>query len=384
MRILWVGKGESGTIGAGEEVYDRKLLHRLEQQYEIVRFRPKNVGPAVKFANLGRGIPLYRATYRSKDNIAKLQALVEEHLPDVVVISWEPYDFLAAAITCPTVLVLHNITSDAVTEVFHGHVLAKIYSSWTRRWERRLYRRDNIRAIVTLSERDAALTRELVGDKVVEVIPPGVPAMAAPPAAELRAEMLISGTYDWYPKRRDLGLIAKAISASAKLSVTPCWDHPLPAKLTGFLHGHMLNAALWAPALRFGLVPDTFSSGFKLKVGYYIANNCIVLSRSNVESDYADLPYHEMFVHRIKDIDDIHRIHEDLTNRNIETLAFQFETFKRACAERFDWDQSSARLASLLNRIVSKKTSALPDRQEVKRDDHPDRQSLRSAYSSIP
>lgn len=360
MRILWVGKGESGTIGAGEEVYDRKLLQRLEQKHEIVRFRPEKVGPAAKFANLGRGVPLYRATYRSKANIARLRALVDEHLPDVVIISWEPYDFMAAAITCPTVLVLHNITSDAVTEVFHGHLIARIYSLWTRRWERRLYQRENIKAIVTLSERDAAITRKLVRGKVVEVIVPGAPPMAAPPVPELRSEMLISGTYDWYPKRRDLGLIAKAIRGAAKLSITPCWDQPLPSKLASFFHGHILNAALWAPALRFGLVPDTFSSGFKLKVGYYIANNCIVLSFSSIESDYADLPYHELFLYRVKDVSDIQKIHDDLASRNLDILAAQFEVFKQACVERFDWDQSSARLTSLLNSVVPKSTSGLP------------------------
>lgn len=346
MRILWIGKGASG--GGGDEVYDRKLLQRLGRSHDVARFVPQPVGRAAKLANLAAGVPLYRASYRSAANDAALRAAIARHDPDVVAISWEPFDFLAASIDRPTVLLLHNITSDAVVEVFGGAVAARLYARRIRGWERRLYARPTIAGLVTLSLHDAAIARAIAPTKSVTVIAPGAPPLAPPPAPELRRELLVSGTYDWYPKRRDLTLVARELAAGSPPPLRLCWDNPPPAAAARLLVGEAVDQAGWPPALRFGLVPDSFASGFKLKVTSYIANNCIVLSRSDVAGDYAGLPGQELFIRRIGAMVEIDGIVRDYASYDPADLARRFEAFKQACAERFSWDASAMRLGGLL------------------------------------
>lgn len=348
MRILWIGKGGgTGALG-GDEVYDRKLLQCIDPQHEIIHFVPLPVSRTKKLMNLARGVPLYRATYWSRNNTDNLHNAICSTLPDVAVISWEPFDFLAGQIELPTVLLLHNITSDAVVEVFNKTRIARAYASYVRRFERRLYNLPQISAIIALSVRDARIIKALVPNKRVEIVSPGAPPLAPMPMSVIMPEIFISGTYDWYPKRRDLAAAAVKLLSEKSSEWKVGWDHPPHASVSPLLLGQNVDPSKWLPSLRFGLVPDTFSSGFKLKVTYYIANNCVVLSMSDVGQDYCDLTDHGIFIRRISSFIEIQAIRTELAEMDQLELISRFEKFKLACVAKFKWKESARLLTEVL------------------------------------
>lgn len=348
MRILWVGKSGSGDSGAGDEVYDRKLLQRLELSHDIIRFVPEPLSRPSKLLNLALGVPLYRATYRSHANIMRLRTLIRETNPNVVAISWEPFDFFAAVIDKPVVLLLHNITSDAILEVFYRNFVAKWYARKLSRYEEMLYNRANISSVVVLSVRDADVARGLVKCKPVIVVSPGAPPVSGRPDNQVRPELIISGTYDWYPKRRDLVEASEEFRSAVNFPLSLFWDKPLPKKARTALEGIYLRDVPQELALRFGFVPDKFSSGFKLKVTYYIVNNCIVLSKSDVSQDYEGIADFELFIRRVNNVAEIEEIYKEISRMDPIQLINRFEVFKQACVKRFSWDEGAERVSALL------------------------------------
>ena len=95
--------------------------------------------------------------------------------------------------------------------------LAKFLARRAASWERLIYRSPNVLAIATLSSKDRDYVSALSRARPVLLTIPGMPPLV--PLAEdarMRAEIVITGTYDWRPKRRDVIRFAQEYARSGE------------------------------------------------------------------------------------------------------------------------------------------------------------------------
>ncbi len=149
----------------------------------------------------------------------------------------------------------------------------------------------------------------------------------------------MSGSYDWHPKRRDLIAVADEFAAGS-VPITWRHDRPLPdhARVAPIASvSRPIDIGDYAQHIRFGLIPDRFLGGFKLKSTYFIANNCIVLSCCDIRPEFDGLPHASQFIHYTPALADIAAVMDDLCNIDPVTLHAEWLEFRDACAERFTW-----------------------------------------------
>ena len=335
MRILWIGK--QPTSGeAGDEVFDRKAIAACRALgHTIDLFHPARVSRPAEAANLIRLLPHHRARFAAASTIKAVADKARTY--DVVICSWEPFDALVRRLSPASILILHNVTSRALPEMFPGSLIATWGARHVRQWERRLYRADRFAAIAALSRRDLEYVRGLGGGTRLALLPPGMPP-CLPLAADARLvqEIVVSGTYDWVPKRRDALLFAQAYAGQQdRLPVRA--DGLPPDAMAGLAVRPMPSPDENSAAIRFGLITDRFEAGHKLKTLAYIAANQIVLSFSDVSFDFLHIEDHAFFIRRVSTIADIARHAEDIAALPAAVLRERFAAFQSRCARSFTW-----------------------------------------------
>jgi glycosyltransferase involved in cell wall biosynthesis len=348
VKIFWIGQAPYDE-GAGEEVVDRKLKAALGRLgHQIDTYSPKPVSRLREVLNLSlRRMPYYRARYESAESRRMIRSISSDY--DVVVASWEPFDGLALASSRPVVLLLHNMTSSAIRSVFPGHPLANLLARRAERWERRAYGDRRISAVATLSMNDLRYVQTVSRGTPVVYTPPGMPPLAELSAeARFVPELLLSGTYGWFPKRRDVLAFAREYHELDRAQRLPVLADGLPEQAALQLSPRPFASAAPTQAVRLGLITDRFESGHKLKTAYYLANNAVVLSFADVSKDFQALPDHAFFIRRIRGASDIARHVEELTAQPAERLRARMLAFKQACQERFSWEGSARVLAGAL------------------------------------
>lgn len=347
MKILWIGQ-QPYHAGAGEEVVDRKLKAALTAMgHQIEDFHPQPVARLRELANLTlRGLPYYRARFESAASLQFVRGISRGF--DAVVASWEPFDRLALASPVPAVLLLHNITSSAIRSIFPRSWLAEQVARRSQRWEREAYASRQLRAIATLSVSDQRYVSSIAGDTPVVYTPPGMPPVSPlSDVARFKPELFLSGTYGWFPKRRDVLAFARDYVA-AQCSL-PVIADDLPPAAQVSLKPYASTLTDVAETIRFGLITDRFASGHKLKTAYYLANNAIVLSFADVAGDFEQLPDYDFFIRRVDDVASIARHVAEVQAVEPGQLRERLRAFKKRCQERFEWAQSAAVLASALS-----------------------------------
>ncbi|MCO6384615.1 hypothetical protein [Oceanicola sp. 502str15] len=351
-KIMWVGGSTAAGAAGGESVVDRRLLAEL-RNYDITiqAFNPPPVGGLRKSLNLLSGKPLYRATFYSSKLVQLFQREIERTRPDIVLISWEPFDFLAEHTKLPKILLAHNVTSDSLLQIFPSSRVSQCFAHLHRKWESRIYGRDDILAVLCLSERDETLIKEISPHSATRTILPGSPQSLEATDGVVIREVLVSGTYEWYPKRRDLKRFLEELRALGGSSIPLLWDHPPPLELK-----HLVAPILDVPVasrtnagIRVGLVPDRFTAGFKLKVSHYIASNCVVASYCDVSHDFLSIKDHEIFIRRIYSANQILEIFSDLEAMDHNELGSRFKDFQDACAEKFQWRRGAEVITDIVN-----------------------------------
>lgn len=351
MNILWVQKAETSGQG-GDEVYNRKLLEHLSKTHEIDEFTVPELSTRFKIANLMRGLPHNRISFDLADTVKLLRARILTGSYDAVIVSWEQLDTLAWKLGQPIILILHNIAGNAMREIYPWNPIAKIAAMQANFWERHIYRSQQIAAIGVLSIRDYCWVRKCVPGKAVALIPPGVPPLAElAPDAIVRRELLLSGSYDWSAKRRDIIAFARAyagIPARARVF----HDQALPPVVESLLASRVIVPSQLAEAIRFGVIADTFSSGYKLKTMYYAANNCLTLTFADVEADFTAIPGHEFFIRRIRSVAEIESIMAEVERLDPIMLRAKLTEFKRHCAEIFSWSAAADSLSALVDQVT--------------------------------
>jgi hypothetical protein len=347
MRILWIGQ-QPYHESAGEEVVERNLKRELAKLgHEIEEFHPRKVSRAHEVANLAlRGLPYYRARYESSDNLRFARQIPARF--DMVVGAWEPFDRIALESTRPTVLLLHNITSSALRSVLPNSLVAKALAHRSDRWERAMYRNQRLRGVVTLSIADCEHVQSIAAHTPVVFAPPGMPPQAELlDGARFRPELWLSGTYGWFPKRRDVLAFANEFAQlSDKL---PVLAKDLPAEADGLIRPRAVEPDDRSSVIRLGIIADRFLSGHKLKTTYYLSNNAVVLSYADIGRDFEGIVDSEFFVRRIRHVSEVARHVAELSAVAPSELVARLREFKRACAERFSWARSAAAISAVLS-----------------------------------
>jgi hypothetical protein len=100
------------------------------------------------------------------------------------------------------------------------------------------------------------------------------------------------------------------------------------------------------------LITDRFVAGHKLKIGYYLANNAIVLSFADVAEEFADIPDHEFFIRRIGDARHISRHVAAVSAEEPRHLCIRLATFKERCAEAFSWHRCARSLLAAASNLA--------------------------------
>jgi hypothetical protein len=350
--VLWVGK--TPVNGGGDEIYDRRLTEHLARIFAIERLQVAGQSRLARLAALARGVPHPRYKHASNALNAAFRAGAARN--DHLVISWEALESLAWKTERPLTLILHNVTSDYIAALYGNHPLLRFAAPLSRRWEKRTYRRANLRLVV-LSQHDHDLVKALAPEARILIAPPGTPPLVRLEQETLLREVVISGSYDWAPKRRDLLALAAEIGSAeigndqtGQAGVIAGWRHDLEfPDVAGAAPlrraSRLITAADYAAGLRFGVVPDTFVGGFKLKSTSYIASNCVLLSRCDIRREFAGLPHHADFVHYTPHFSDIVRVIERTAAAEGPALYERWREFQSACAARFSWQRSAEVIA---------------------------------------
>ncbi|MET3925019.1 hypothetical protein [Devosia sp. 2618] len=343
-RILWVGKAaESGE--AGDEIYDRKMIAALRALgHSVSHVAPRRVSAVRELANLVRGVPHYRSRYQTRHNVDLVRQASREC--EVAICSWEPFDMLACQLDCPTIPILHNVSSSALPAAFPNSLIAKALAGRAESWERLAYSSGRFHAIGVLSLADRDRLQQLAPHANVVHLPPGLPPVV-PLAADavFRSDIIVSGTYDWRPKRRDIIAFAREYAASG--ARWPVYADKLPNEAAVLLSPRLLGALTADAAIRIGMVPDRFVAGHKLKVGSYIAANAIPLSMVDIWSELGEGP-DDPLVRRLSSISEIGNHVRALEAIPADTLRGRWLEFQAKTAEKFSWERSAASLSQLV------------------------------------
>ncbi|MCB8882196.1 hypothetical protein ACELLULO517_18260 [Acidisoma cellulosilytica] len=185
----------------------------------------------------------------------------------------------------------------------------------------------------------------LPGARPVLLTLPGMPPVTMlRPGARVVSDLVLSGTYDWWPKRRDAVRFAKDYARSKNRF--PILSDRLPRRATEVLSILPLPSESEASdIIRFGVISDRFESGHKLKTLAYIAQNQIVLSLSDVNEDLSEVLDHYFFVRRVYSVGEIAMHLASISRMDPHVLRDRLVRFQLACAERFNWESVASKLA---------------------------------------
>ncbi len=358
LRCLAVRPAPAPGAAGGDEVIYRRSIPYLGREMEVETLELLPVGTVRKLLNVARGYPPEITRFVSADNVRRIEERLRNGRFDLVFLFNEvtfPFLKQAKAAGTPAVLVAQNVHS--LVAATDPSRLARLLRPLAVGFERRIYG-DPAATLVLISQADAqGLRRAGVRRNDILIAPAGAPPSAplAPDAPVLR-EAVITGSYGWWRKRRDL----KAFAAGAPLGVPIYAVDPLALDILG-AEGRPLDPQAgwsWSAGLRFGLVTDAFLGGFKLKSLEYVANNCVVLSYSDIAAEFTGLPHAAAFVKIVRSKADAGALIEQMAREPAPELVGRFLEFKAACLERFGWEQCLAPLGQAAAQALARKVSA--------------------------
>lgn len=359
MRLLWVRRCSSGE-GAGDSLYDDKLIRALVSAgHDIVQYGLGRNKKATQFARAALRLSLpEQHGVGGPEDVARVRGLLEGGGFDAAVVSHEHLDAFASAVRSasklPFIAIRQNVTSDAMSSILRrAGPLPLVYRELAERQERFALRGGLYAAITAISVRDRRLLETLSGRGDVALVLPG-----APPASPLNAnaepirELVLSGTFDWFPKARDLRQFvadfAAAPPTNLRLRVATSVPDAQRAAL-GATEDDVIDAA---GAIRFGVITDRFTAGHKLKTAAYLMNNCAVISFARVIEDFADLPHAKNWIVEVDSMAQVNAAIDNITARPANELRRELAVLKASIADRFDWSKQAQSLASVISAAV--------------------------------
>jgi hypothetical protein len=336
MRCLFVRPQVSGEQNGGDEVVYRKILAGLQQLMDVDVLELEPVGKPKQVLEIFRGAPPECTRYISRHNAQLLAHQLRTASYQVALFNNEvtfPVSPVAGRMGVRRVQMAHNVHS--LIARTDPSALGRMMLPFALAFEHRLYADPGVE-LVCISKADVrGLKLAGVRAKSLWLAPPGAPpAEPLSPGARLTPEIVLTGSYAWWRKRRDLAAFAAEPSPGLPILVSD----PSAAQTLGELSRLVVPSEVdWAGGVRLGLITDRFVGGFKLKSVEYVARNCIVLSYCDIDAEFDGLPHSAKFVRRIHSATEIGAILQELQNQPGEQFAAEFATFKAACLERYDW-----------------------------------------------
>jgi hypothetical protein len=334
---LMVRPAPSADPNGGDTIVYRRLTDYLQRRANLDVLELKRLTRLPHALNLCRGLPPEVGGYASAANRAALARKLAERPCDVVIFSHESTFALIPVLkpgAARKVLYAQNMQSVIANSDPGplGRLSPALATAFDRRWCS-----DPTAQVVCISRVDMdGLRRIGVTRRDIAVAPPGAPpAVALPQGAGVMPELLLTGSYGWWRKRRDLQHFAKG----------PPLPYPILAADPTALEvlGDQARAAgapaSWTPGVRFGLITDRFQGGFKLKSVEYVALNAVVLSACDLSREFEGLPHAEEFVRLAPSKARIREIVEAFAAQPAGQVVDRFRRFKAACLERFSWER---------------------------------------------
>jgi hypothetical protein len=349
-RCLVVRPVQPEAAHGGDEIIYRRSIEFLSRTMDVEICQLQSVGRARQFIELFKGTPPETTRFLGEENRQRVSAAIASYKPDVACFFNEvtfPSFASAKAAGIKTVLVAQNVHSIVAATDPAGWT--KIFEPLAAMYERKWYG-DEAAELVCISKVDVdGLAKAGVRRKKIWVAPPGCPP-AAPLAdhAGLLPELVLTGSYAWWRKRRDLKKFAKGDPLAAKMYV---FDSAARDILGDQAQDPGKIEIDWSSGVRFGLVTDRFLGGFKLKALEYVAKNCIILTASDISTEFEGLPHAEIFVRVIANKDDVRRIIQEFDG--ISDVVGKFRAFKEACLLQYGWERCLAPLGEAVNAALT-------------------------------
>jgi hypothetical protein len=334
-RALYVTRRSTGGPHAGDQVHVRRMLAFLESRIDLNVLELEPLGKAGRIGNLLRAWPIEMTGFYGSSNVERLNAAIAEHRPDVVYLIHEALFPFADHIDGPQVVLFCMNAISCLAETDPA-ISVRITAPIARRYENRFFRSTAAQTLILVSRADAQWFRGLWHvDMPFPIAAPG--ALRPVPLGEdagVSPELLITGSYAWWRKRRDLKEFA-----SHDLDMRVLVTDPRAAEILGDRASLIeLKTQDFGNALRFGMVTDRFLGGFKLKSLEYVANNAVVLSRSDIRPDFHGLPDANLFVRFTPEIDDVRAAVAEIRSLPPSEVIPRFRAFQSCCTARFEWD----------------------------------------------
>lgn len=353
MRLLWVHR-LTGDDAGGDMIVDTKLVAQLRRRHDVTMLGARRIPRRAQIARAAAHLSMPDMFgFGDKQTVAAIVAALADK-PDAIVFSHEHLDRVAELVKphangAALVTLRHNITSDAMGAILDEHkLLAAVWAARARLQERRALTGTLFDAIAVISQRDKTLVEAISGRRDVVVTLPGAPPAAALSSeAQVRDELVLLGTYGWFPKAKDLRRFAAEYAALPARPSAFYAEAALDGALASALRAQPLTAQ-YSEAIRFGLITDRFAAGHKLKTSAYLMNNCAVLSFTPVADDFAFAPHAARFIRQISHAGEIAPIIKEFQATPIETLRAELTALKASLAETLSWSNQAALLEQVL------------------------------------
>lgn len=312
----------------GAEIFDNKIISSLRSIGVVVR--EIDVGAGSSFDVLRRlisGVPPIIGRYAGNSY------LINNLRGENVVFSHESLIPMAceAADANNVAIILHNIWSMIDDENRFSYL--NLIKPLMARYEKILLSNKSI-GVCVLSTREKQIVDGQAGIDCM-VVPPGVPRPAIDPNEQDLIDMpiLISGSSGWRLKQRDMNFVIDRINDDKLLNCDIYTDfdcEKIKAK----------SMQLWdsGKSMAIGLVPDRFIAGFKLKIIWYIANNCVVISNRSFSDEFMKFPYGEKYVYTLRSGESYSEAREKII-KNFSMR--EFLEFKKSIIEYYSWGKSA-------------------------------------------
>jgi hypothetical protein len=363
MRLLWIQRRPTLDDG-GDSVYDSKLQAALAPRHEITPFKlgrngriRQLVSAAVRFS------PPEQWGFGAGADVENVRRLIAQGF-DAVVFSHEHLDAFAAALRpstkIPFISVRHNVTSDAMASILGANTVAGgLYRTLSERQERRALSGALFQAISAISTRDRDLLRKISRRDDIGLVLPG-----APPPTPLREDatcardLVISGTFDWFAKARDLKTFAREYQASPVAQTRVFASSGIPHEVRTALGAGLESNLDYSERIRFGIITDRFTAGHKLKTAAYLMSNCIVISYAQVIHDFHNLPNAARWIHQVASTDEVATVMKAIESRPMADLRGELEELKAAIGTQLAWTAQAETLSAMIEKTHIKPAHA--------------------------
>lgn len=349
-RCLVVRPAKPKAAHGGDEIVYRRSIEFFSRTMDVEICELQSVSKLRQFLELFKGTPPELTRFLGSANRERVAAAITSRKPDVVCFFNEvtfPCLASAKAAGARSVLVAHNVHS--IVSATDPDLRTKVFEPLAARFERTWYG-DEAAELVCISKLDVdGLKKAGVNRKKIWISPPGCPpAVSLSANARLVPEVVLTGSYAWWRKRRDL----RSFAAGAPLSVKMYVFDSAAREILGV---QALDPGAtdidWESDVRFGLVTDRFLGGFKLKALEYVAKNCVILTACDISAEFQGLPHASLFVRPISSKEDLLRAIQE-TGR-IPDMIEKFREFKDACLSQYSWERCLAPLGEAVEKSLA-------------------------------